>query len=99
MRILLVCNAGMSTSMLVKKIKEAGKMQGLDLEVEALPFSEAERVCSTWDVIMLGPQVRHQLKRIQKSAGSVPVSVIDMRDYGMMNGANVLRSALANLNK
>lgn len=40
---------------------------------------------------MLGPQVRHQLKALQKAAGDVPVEVIDMRDYGTMNGKNVLK--------
>lgn len=34
---------------------------------------------------MLGPQVRHQLKALQKAAGDVPVEVIDMRDYGTIS--------------
>lgn len=32
MKLLLVCNAGMSTSMLVSKIESAAKDQGIDIE-------------------------------------------------------------------
>ena len=31
--------------------------------------------------------------------GKVPVEVINMRDYGMMNGANVLKRALEIINE
>ena len=43
---------------------------------------------------------RHQLTGLQKAAeGKVPVEVINMRDYGMMNGANVLKRALEIINE
>ncbi len=95
MKILLVCNAGMSTSMLVQRMEKAAQEQNLDAEIKAVPFTEAEKIFSQWDVILLGPQVRHQLKSLEKkAAGITPVAVIDMRDYGTMNGENVLKSAL-----
>ncbi len=95
MKILLVCNLGMSTSMLVQRMETAAKEQNIDVEILALPFTDAENQITEWDVILLGPQVRHQLKRIEeKAAGRTPIAVIDMRDYGMMNGEKVLQSAL-----
>lgn len=36
MRILLVCNAGMSTSMLVQKMEMAAKDMGIDLEITVM---------------------------------------------------------------
>lgn len=42
---------------------------------------------------MLGPQVRHELKGL-KTKTTTPVEVIEMRDYGMMNGENVLKAAI-----
>lgn len=33
--ILLVCNAGMSTSMLVKKMQDAAKTMGVEVEISA----------------------------------------------------------------
>lgn len=61
MKLMLVCNAGMSTSMLVSKIERAAKDQGIELEVAAFPLTQAEKAINDWDVVMLGPQVRHCL--------------------------------------
>ena len=96
--ILLVCSAGMSTSLLVTKM-EAAKEQGVEAKIFALPFSDAPRVLEEVDCILLGPQVRFQKAAIEKlaasrKAGAIPVDVIDMRDYGTMNGKAVLATAL-----
>ncbi|MGM9904871.1 PTS sugar transporter subunit IIB, partial [Lactobacillus sp.] len=40
--IMLCCSAGMSTSMLVKKMQEAAKKDGLDYEIFACPAAEAD---------------------------------------------------------
>ena len=97
-QILLVCSAGMSTSLLVTKMEGAAKDAGYDAKIFALPFSDAPRVLEDVDVILLGPQVRFNLGKIKEEAAKVnpglPVDVIDMKDYGMMNGAKVLDFAL-----
>ncbi len=97
--ILLVCSAGMSTSLLVTKMEAAAKEQGIEAKIFALPFSDAPRVLEEVDVILLGPQVRFQKAAIEKlvagrSGGPIPVDVIDMRDYGTMNGKAVFGTAL-----
>ena len=94
MKVLLVCNAGMSTSILVQKMEMAAKEQNIDLTITALGFTQAEKVLKEWDIVMLGPQVRHQLAGLEKAAeGQVPVEVINMRDYGTMNGKAVFEMA------
>ncbi len=97
--ILLVCSAGMSTSLLVTKMEEAAKDSGVETKIFALPFSEADKVLEEVDCILLGPQVRFQKAAIEKMAqnrknGPIPVAVIDMRDYGTMNGKAVFDTAL-----
>ncbi len=99
MKILLACNAGMSTSMLVQKMEKAAADKGLDVEILAMPITEAEAKMNEWDIVMLGPQVRHMLKKMQGASNGVPVEVINMRDYGTMNGENVLNAALKVLGK
>ena len=96
---LLVCSAGMSTSLLVTKMEAAAKEMGDEVKIFALPFSEAETVLEEVDCILLGPQVRFQKTAIEKMAkgrknGPIPVAVIDMRDYGTMNGKAVYTTAL-----
>ncbi|GGI01383.1 PTS sugar transporter subunit IIB [Mammaliicoccus vitulinus] len=93
-KILLVCSAGMSTSMLVKKMQETADKEGKDYEIEALALSEAETKIDDVNVILLGPQVRFQKAQVEKVAnGKVPVDVIDMQQYGMMDGESVLKHA------
>ena len=95
MVIRLFCAAGMSTSLLVKKMEEAAKEKGKDADIAAYPFSEMERMLDGVDVALLGPQVGFQLGRAKEicEPKGVPVDVIPMMDYGMCNGMNVLKFA------
>lgn len=45
------------------------------------------------DVILIGPQVRYALKKVQAAYPNTPVSDIDMRTYGLMDGAGVIKIA------
>ena len=93
--ILLVCNAGMSTSMLVQKMQAAAKEQGIEATIQAKSVTDAANEIDKADVLLLGPQVGYQKSEMEKLAdGRIPVEVIDMRDYGTMNGKKVLAHAL-----
>lgn len=92
--ILLVCNAGMSTSMLVTKMQNAAKDLGADVHIEAKPLSDAKKAIEGVDIVFLGPQIRYELDNIKKIAGNIPVEAINMQDYGLMNGKKVLARAL-----
>jgi cellobiose PTS system EIIB component len=94
-KILLVCAAGMSTSLLVNKMKDHAKLIGEEIEIFALPVSECSSVADQVDIVLLGPQVRYQKKQVESIVKkSIPVEVIDMREYGTMNGKAVLEKAL-----
>ena len=91
--IMLACSAGMSTSLLVSKMQEAAKEQGKDYEIFAKSVADIDHQFEVEkpDVLMLGPQVAY-IQRKCDDAG-VPMEVINMTDYGMMNGKNVLAEA------
>lgn len=96
--IMLACAAGMSTSLLVSKMKKAAEDAGIEAEIFAVPASEAEDWADKQniDVALLGPQVRFMeadFKNKMEPRG-IPVGVIPMADYGMMNGQKVLEFAL-----
>lgn len=96
-KILLCCSAGMSTSLLVEKMKKAVSERQLDAEIEAIPVVEFDRRIDEADVVLIGPQVKYrwaQFKQVADAKGK-PIDVIDMMSYGMMNGAKVLDQALA----
>lgn len=94
-KILLVCNAGMSTSMLVKKMQDNAAERSIEVSIAAKSLTEAKGELADADVILIGPQIRYELVNVKKLAGDTPVEAIDMRDYGMMNGPKVLDRALA----
>ena len=97
-KILLVCSAGMSTSLLVNKMKSAAQDMNVEVEIEALPVSECSTKINEVDIVLLGPQVRFQKPQVEKlTNGSVPVEVIDMRQYGIMDGKGILESTLAKI--
>lgn len=91
--ILLVCNAGMSTSILVRNMQNAAKELGVDCSVEAKSLTQAKKDLDKADVILLGPQIGYELKNVKELAGNKPAAVIDMKDYGSMDGKKVLRTA------
>ena len=88
-RIVLCCAAGMSTSMLVNKMKAEAQQRALALEIYAVAVAEFERELPHADVILLGPQVKYEAGRLTALAApqGKAVAVIDMADYGMMRGA------------
>lgn len=91
---LLVCAAGMSTSLLVNRMKEAAETKEIEFQIEAHPVGQIEKYGEAADVILSGPQVRYELKNVKKMFLDKPVEIINMQDYGTMNGAKVLDTAL-----
>ena len=96
--IMLVCSAGMSTSLLVTKMQKSAEEKGIESEIFAVSASEADQQIETKkvDVLLLGPQVRFMKAQFEKKLEpkNIPLDVIDMKDYGMMNGEKVLAVAL-----
>lgn len=102
-KIMLVCAAGMSTSLLVTKMVAAAKELGDEIEIFALPISEGVKKLPEVDCVLLGPQVRFQKAQVEKEIAEqkldLAVAVIDMKDYGMMNGKAVYQTALSLMKK
>ena len=93
-KILLACAGGFSTSMLVEKMKEAVSNKGLDIVIDACGEGSLENYLPA-DIVMLGPQMGHAEDGVKGKVGpNIPVTVIDMMDYGMMDGEKVLGTAL-----
>jgi len=89
-KIVLLCSAGMSTSMLVKKMQEAAAKESYECSIAAFPTSEAKDKASDADVILLGPQVRFSKDKIAEACPGVPIDAIDMKIYGRMDGKGAL---------
>ncbi|BCZ46219.1 PTS sugar transporter subunit IIB [Clostridium gelidum] len=95
-RIGLFCASGMSTSILVNKIKAIAEKKNIEIDINAFPESEMVKVLDQIDVALLGPQVRFFLDKAKQicEPKNIKVSVINMKDYGMMDGEKILDTAL-----
>ena len=89
MRILLVCNEGMSTGIMELKLKEEIKKDGRTDEVEAVPMAFLPQNVDNAGVILLGPQIRFAYEEVKAMAGDTPVMVIEAQDFGMMRADKI----------
>lgn len=95
--IMLCCSAGMSTSLLVKKMVQEAQKRGLDVDIKAFGVAEFEQQVGHYQVVLLGPQVKYMQKDLQQKASAYGIKVepINMMDYGMQKGGAVLDFALS----
>ncbi len=98
--ILLACAGGMSTSLLMTKMRKAAVEQDKEIEVYATAVDVVPDKFEEYHpaVVLLGPQVSYMLKQITDEV-PVPVAVINMKDYGLMDGAKVLEQAFKLINE
>jgi len=96
-KILLVCDLGMSTSMMVKKMQDEAQKRGLAVEICAKSVRDYKTCAAEFDVALLGPQIRYKLPECEKIAQQhgKKIACIDMMAYGTMKGDKVLDQALA----
>ena len=90
-KICLFCAAGMSTSLLVTKMRDYAQSINYECTIDAYPISEVKKYGDEADVILLGPQVRFELNNVKKQLSADKIcEPIDMRAYGMMDGKAVI---------
>ncbi|WP_047396071.1 PTS sugar transporter subunit IIB [Cetobacterium sp. ZOR0034] len=96
-KILLLCSAGMSTSIVVKKMLESAEKRGISVEIKAVGLEMFQENLDKYDTFLLGPQVKFRKDELNKIAQEVgkKVEVINMMDYGMMKGDKILNFALS----
>jgi PTS system cellobiose-specific IIB component len=96
MKIILACDAGMSTSIMVTKMKKVAEEKDMVADIQAIPLKFLDENLEGTDVVLLGPQMKYTLEKIQTRLAdhNIPVDVIDSLDYGMMRGDKILEQAL-----
>lgn len=95
--IVLVCNMGMSTSLMVNKMRAAAKDTGYECEINAYALQKAKQEIAAADIILVGPQIAFELPKLQKEFTDKKIMAIEMADYGRMDGAKVLGKVKAEL--
>jgi len=98
-KVILVCAAGMSSSLLEEKIRQAAETAGRDMELKAIDATHM----ALWDfqqdpvdVILVAPQVRFKKRGIQEQAAPFGIIVqdIDTVAYGMVDGEKIFAQVI-----
>lgn len=97
--IYLFCSAGMSTSLLVSKMRAQAEKYEVPVVIEAFSETFTAEKGPQADVVLLGPQIAYMLDDIKKILPNKPVEVIDSTLYGKVDGLGVLKAAVAAIKK
>ena len=91
----LICNLGMSTSMLIKRMTDYAKEKGIETDIDALPFDRLDGRIDKTDMLLIGPQVRHLYKKLFEQYGDkIPViEIMNMSDYALLRVDKIFDSA------
>lgn len=95
----LFCANGFTTEMMTKKMQEAATKAGLDYEIKAFPYAKIKEEGPKADIILLGPQIRYNLKHVQQDYPNTPVILMDMSLYAQMNGEAMVKQVKEALEK
>ena len=90
-KIALCCANGFTTTMLKVKMEDIIKRDGLDYVIDAFPYTDLKGLADTADIILLGPQIRYNLRTVQKQYPDKIVLVIDMQALAMIDGEKVIK--------
>jgi len=95
-KIVIACASGMSTTMLVKKVIEAGAKKGYEVECQAYSYKALGDVVEGAICTLLGPQVGYMADKLRAQFPNMPMVVIPQQEYakGMMDGTKVFQMAL-----
>lgn len=74
--IVLLCNMGMSTSLMVNRMKEAAQKQGYDCDINAYALQKAEEIIPAADVLLVGPQIAFEVERLRKEYPDKKIDIV-----------------------
>ena len=101
MNILLACAGGVSTGMIADKMMTEAQKRGLQCKVWAVDDGEIgnELDNNKVDIVLIGPQIKFKLKKIQEKYKDRNVKILCMNpvDYGMNDAAKILDFGIKNI--
>jgi cellobiose PTS system EIIB component len=89
-RIVLLCSAGVSTSMLVRKMEAEAARLGYECSVNFFPVAEAAQAADFADAFLLAPQAGHLLAELKVKYPNVSSAVIPQDLYGSADAEKIL---------
>lgn|SRR5699024_3507465 len=100
MKVIMVCSGGMSSALVVDKVKQEAEKDGFSLEMVAVGTTEFEDKLKDYDLGLVAPQVKHRFAKLQKLGEEVniPVALIEPMNYTPMGGRKILNQIKSHKN-
>ena len=89
-RIVLICSAGVSTNMLVRRMEHEAARLGYPCSVTFYPIQEVKEAAQFADVMLLAPQSAFELPEIQVKYPNVKSAVIPKDLYAKIDADKIL---------
>ena len=89
-RIVLICSAGVSTNMLVRRMEHEAARLGYPCSVTFYPIQEVKEAAQFADVMLLAPQSAFELPEIQVKYPNVKSAVIPKDLYASIDSVKLL---------
>ncbi|API92143.1 MULTISPECIES: PTS cellobiose transporter subunit IIB [unclassified Virgibacillus] len=79
-KVLIICAAGMSSSLMAKKTTEYLKNEGKDILVDAISATEGSKMIETSDfeLFLISPQTKMYFKKLKETGDRVGKKVINI---------------------
>ncbi len=79
-KVLIICAAGMSSSILAKKSTEYFEEKGNDIKVDAITATEADKIIEKgdYDLFLISPQTKMYFKRFKEAGERVGKPVVNI---------------------
>lgn len=91
LKVLVMCNAAMSSSLYAKKIQVRCDEISLNVKTDAIALSEFEDTWQNYDILMVTPQATFKKDYIEGIVeNQKPIYYIDMEQFGKMDVSNVM---------
>ncbi|MBU3209317.1 PTS sugar transporter subunit IIB [Clostridium algidicarnis] len=94
MKVLMVCSGGMSSSIVVKAIKQEADKKDFSLEIKAVGTSDFDEELREggYDLAIVAPQVKHRFSTFEEIAkmANVPIEMVTPMGYTPIGASKVL---------
>ena len=90
-KILLISDHGIITSSLVEELNKYINQNNLSFKIDVVDFIKSETVIDSYDLVILEPRYKYALKELKERHSHIPISIIDMNDYALLNAKNIIK--------
>ena len=90
-KILLISDHGIITSSLVDELNKYISQNNLNFKVDTVDYIKSEVVIDSYDFVILEPRYKYALKELKNRHSHVPISIIAMNDYALLNAENIIK--------